>query len=281
MAKEFKNYRFIKSDLSWPDFVAYIGGACAVNPGGPCGMGVEITSHRRRFSDYSTTLRTNNQAEYAALVMALKKADEFGARKVMIFTDARVLCRRTKPSIARAHHPHLIALNREALELAAGFDRFVISWIPREQNKVADRLSKRGLDRALAASGGAVQRPADGTLRLRTGPLPANVAPVLLTTEERYLLHHTSGLKATGTVFRNPQVRCPVCKDDFPSPDAYVSHCRLVGGVRYVCNGSLRHPPPLPFSALSALRSYKNRIDVVDALGDSTLVRETAGASEH
>ncbi len=280
MAKEFKNYRFTKPDLSWPDFVAYISGACAVNPGGPCGMGVEITSHRRRFSDYSTRLRTNNQAEYAALVIALKKAHEFGARKVMIFTDARVLCRRTKPRIARAHHPNLIALNRQAVELAAGFDRFVISWIPREQNKVADRLSKRGLDRARAALGGAVQRPVDGAPRLRTGSRPANVAPVLLTTEERYLLHHTSGLKAAGG-FRNPQVRCPVCKDDFPSPDSYVSHCRLADGVRYVCNGNFRHPPPLPFSALSALRNYKNRTDVVDAQGDSTRVRETTGASEH
>jgi very-short-patch-repair endonuclease len=80
--------------------------------------------------------------------------------------------------------------------------------------------------------------------------------------------------------FANSDVRCAACKNNFVSTDAYLRHCRLADG-RYVCNGSLRHPPPLPFSALSALRSYKHRTDVMDAQGDWTRVRETTGASEH
>jgi ribonuclease HI len=151
MAREFENYRLVNPDLTKADFVAFIDGACAQNPGGPCGMGVEIRSHGRRFIGYSISLRTNNQAEYAALVMALRKAHQFNARRVVIFTDARLLCRRTKPQLAQAHHPNLIPLNRRARRLIERLESFLISWIPREENQTADRLSKKGLKRALAA----------------------------------------------------------------------------------------------------------------------------------
>jgi very-short-patch-repair endonuclease len=55
----------------------------------------------------------------------------------------------------------------------------------------------------------------------------------------------------------NPDVCCSVCKDMFPSVDMYVRHCRLVDGVRYVCNARLVHSSPLLASPRTGSPSTK------------------------
>ena len=90
---------------------------------------------------------TNNVAEYRGLIAGLQAAAEVGAADVEVSMDSKLvveqMCGRW-----RVKHPDLIPLQRQADELARGFERVTFSWIPREQNKHADRLANEAMDGA-------------------------------------------------------------------------------------------------------------------------------------
>jgi ribonuclease HI len=81
---------------------------------------------------------TNNQAEYLAIIAALKfvkaKDDE-----VIIYSDS-------KNTIAQLHHENAInndqlrSLAREAWEIIAKFSKIKLTWIPRKENLAGKML---------------------------------------------------------------------------------------------------------------------------------------------
>lgn len=89
---------------------------------------------------------TNNVAEYRGLLEALGLAQEREAERVEILADSELVVRQVNGQY-RVRHPDLMPLYAEAVRRISSFQRFQISHIPRERNKLADRLVNRALDR--------------------------------------------------------------------------------------------------------------------------------------
>lgn len=128
-------------------FRASIDGAARNNPG-PAGAGVYVEAEVDRpveelFEALGST--TNNVAEYRALLLALRRAEEIGAQDVQIRSDSKLLVEQLNGNF-RVKAEHLKALLAEAVQRAKRFRRFSIVHVGREQNKQADRLANLGAD---------------------------------------------------------------------------------------------------------------------------------------
>lgn len=132
-------------------YTIYTDGASLGNPG-PAGAGIAIYNQEDELiKEYAIPLgiMTNNQAEYSALVFALKKMKQLiGKEKVKasdieIRSDSELLVR-------QLNHKYKILdikvreLFFEAWNLLIDFDNIRFVSIPREQNTRADFLSKKG-----------------------------------------------------------------------------------------------------------------------------------------
>ncbi len=85
---------------------------------------------------------TNNQAEYQALLAALRKSRRLGAKHVTVCSDSQLLVRQFLGEY-KVRDAKLKPLHEEARRLARAFESFEIVHIPREQNRAADRLANR------------------------------------------------------------------------------------------------------------------------------------------
>ena len=139
---------------------ASIDGAARGNPG-PAGAGVLLTDVRgkpiRELAIYLGET-TNNVAEYAALLGALQAAARAGANAVEIQTDSELLARQMEGAY-RVKDPTLKVFHALATAMAGQFSRCSIRHVPREQNKLADRLANRAIEAALHARATAASRP--------------------------------------------------------------------------------------------------------------------------
>jgi ribonuclease HI len=131
-------------------FRAFVDGAARGNPG-PAGAGCYVSAEEElpaeeHFEALGHT--TNNVAEYKALLLALRRAEEREATEVSIASDSLLLVQQMLGRY-RVKAPHLQPLFAEALKRAKGFRRFAIAHVPREDNKKADRLANLGADASL------------------------------------------------------------------------------------------------------------------------------------
>lgn len=128
-------------------------GACNPNPG-PMGIGCSITdSHGNEVatSYAGKGAGTNNEAEYHALIEALRLAQQHGIRNLTLRGDSKIVTNQVN-GIYQCKKKELIDLRDQVAELAKGFDRIKFEWIPREKNKRADQLSKQGLSEVKPAN---------------------------------------------------------------------------------------------------------------------------------
>jgi ribonuclease HI len=128
-------------------FRAYIDGAARGNPG-PAGAGVWVEPQGGESAEElfeALGRATNNVAEYRALLMALRRAQELDAQDVQILSDSKLLVEQINGNY-RVKAEHLKPLVSEALRRAKGFRRFSIVHVRREQNRNADRLANLGAD---------------------------------------------------------------------------------------------------------------------------------------
>jgi len=128
-------------------FRAYIDGAARGNPG-PAGAGVYIEAvDGRPVEELFEALgrATNNVAEYRALLLALARAGEMRADTVEILSDSLLLVQQIN-GIFKVKAAHLVPLVSDAVRRAKGFRRFSIRHVPREKNRLADRLANLGAD---------------------------------------------------------------------------------------------------------------------------------------
>jgi ribonuclease HI len=134
------------------NFRASIDGAARGNPG-PAGAGVYIEPEEGRPAEElfePLGKATNNVAEYRALLLALRRAEELGAESVEILSDSLLLVQQVN-GIFKMRAAHLAPLLSEAVRRARSFRRFSIRHVRREQNKKADRLANLGSDASEAA----------------------------------------------------------------------------------------------------------------------------------
>ncbi len=127
----------------------YIDGAARGNPG-ESGIGILIKDEAgktREIEKYLGT-RTNNQAEYTALITALESSKEHRSKTIHIYTDSLLLANQMN-GLWKVKHPEIAILNKKAKELLKNFKHVTIRHIPREKNKEADRLANRAIDEYL------------------------------------------------------------------------------------------------------------------------------------
>jgi ribonuclease HI len=124
----------------------YIDGASSCNPG-HAGAGLvaydEFGNEVGRDSTYLGEM-TNNMAEYEALVKALTKALKSGVKNVSVYSDSLLVVNQ----VLGKYKIKNITLQKYAAEvknLICTFDHFAVQYIPREKNKLADKLAKEAI----------------------------------------------------------------------------------------------------------------------------------------
>ncbi len=127
--------------------VAYIDGGARGNPG-PAGCGVFIKDPQGE--TLLTTSRflgqaTNNEAEYSGLLIALEAAQKMEIENIEIRSDSKLLVEQMKGNY-KVKAKNLIPVVSKAQKLAQQFKNVVYTHVPREQNRVADRLANEAMD---------------------------------------------------------------------------------------------------------------------------------------
>ncbi|OPZ61929.1 MAG: bifunctional RNase H/acid phosphatase [Synergistetes bacterium ADurb.Bin520] len=100
--------------------------------------------------------RTNNEAEYEALIMLLEEVDRRGFCKGVVLGDSRLVISQMRGEW-KIREPRLRALAERARSLVHGDVRF--EWIPRKDNDHADDLVNEVLDREEERGRSASPRP--------------------------------------------------------------------------------------------------------------------------
>ena len=124
----------------------YADGACWGNPG-PAAIGAIIRDEQQRelvrISEYIGQ-GTNNQAEYRALIAALKAAIRFKPTGVTLCLDSELIVRQLAGSY-RVKSPLLLPLYTEAAGLLKRFANLSIVHVRRGENAEADALASAAL----------------------------------------------------------------------------------------------------------------------------------------
>jgi len=131
-------------------YAVYADGASRGNPG-PAAIGVVVFEpggqevHRvsRRLGR-----ATNNEAEYRAAIAGLEAALGLGASRVEMRLDSELVVRQLSGRY-RVRNPRLIPLYKRLLDLRGRFSAVTFRRVPREENRLADRLANRALDQSL------------------------------------------------------------------------------------------------------------------------------------
>ncbi|MET7392658.1 histidine phosphatase family protein [Dactylosporangium sp. NPDC005572] len=129
------------------------------NPG-PAGYGAVVRAETgevlaERLGALGVT--TNNVAEYTGLIEGLKAALELGADEVEVRMDSKLVVEQMSGRW-QIKHPGLRPLAAEASTLAGRFRAVRYGWIPREQNRDADRLANAAMDGAVPSAPAASPR---------------------------------------------------------------------------------------------------------------------------
>lgn len=126
----------------------YIDGASSCNPG-PAGAAFVVYDEQGnevvRQAAYLGEM-TNNMAEYEALVRALGKARESAVAKVFVYTDSLLVANQISGTY-KIKNRTLKKYAEEAQKIVSNLDHFAVKYIPRELNKVADKLAKEAIAR--------------------------------------------------------------------------------------------------------------------------------------
>ena len=123
-------------------------GGARGNPG-PAGIGAVIYNKDDKIlaqiSEY-LGVATNNQAEYKALIAALKKAKELGVEKVECYLDSELVVKQLNHEY-KVKNKDLAPLFLEIHNLVVSFKSINFFHIRREYNKEADRLANEAMDK--------------------------------------------------------------------------------------------------------------------------------------
>jgi ribonuclease HI len=123
-------------------------GGARGNPG-PGGIGVVIYDEdKKKMAEISEFLghSTNNQAEYKAVIVAMKKAKELGAEFLEFFLDSELVVKQLKREY-KVKNSDLAPLFLQIYNLEMSFKKISFHHIPREKNKEADALANMAMDR--------------------------------------------------------------------------------------------------------------------------------------
>jgi len=137
MAKE--TYRYLK---------IYFDGGSRGNPG-PSAVGAVIFDERdNKLEEMSAYIGeyTNNVAEYLALDKVLDLLEKYNCKKIMLFTDSKLLNNQIK-KLWKIKDGNILKIYLKVSGKLAKYDTVDLRLIPREQNTEADRLVNNALNK--------------------------------------------------------------------------------------------------------------------------------------
>lgn len=134
--------------------VVYTDGGSRNNPG-PAAIGIVIKDHSsllgtREYGEYIGK-KTNNQAEYEAVIFALKKVKQLAGKKkaketeVEVRTDSELIVNQLNGEY-KIKESELKLLFVDVWNLKMDFKKVDFAYVPRGKNKAADRIVNRVLD---------------------------------------------------------------------------------------------------------------------------------------
>jgi len=132
----------------------FFDGSSHGNPG-PSGIGIIVFDESGRILDKFSRFigfGTNNEAEYRALIEALRKAMQLGAEKVELYSDSELVVNQIK-GVYSIKDEKLKKLHLKCVELLKNFKEYEISYVPREFNAEADRLANEAIMKHLEDRG--------------------------------------------------------------------------------------------------------------------------------
>lgn len=128
--------------------IIFSDGGARGNPG-PAGIGAVLYGDNKKVvaevSEF-IGIATNNQAEYKALIAALKKAVALKVQEVSCYLDSELVVKQLKREY-KIKNKDLAPLFLEVYNLSIKFKNINYYHIPREQNAVADKLANQAMDR--------------------------------------------------------------------------------------------------------------------------------------
>ena len=133
--------------MSYEKLIIYTDGGARNNPG-PAGIGAVLYDENKKviaeISEYIGEA-TNNQAEYKALLAAIKKAKELGVEEVEFFLDSELVVKQLNREY-RVKDKDLAPLFLQIYNLTLSFKKITFKHIRREFNEEADRLVNLAID---------------------------------------------------------------------------------------------------------------------------------------
>ncbi|MBU3964274.1 ribonuclease HI family protein [Patescibacteria group bacterium] len=133
--------------------IIFTDGASRGNPG-PASIGVLIAdSHGVAQKEYSQTIgkATNNEAEYQAVIFALKKVKALVGKakiknaEILIKSDSELMVSQLSGKY-KIKEPNIQKLFIQAWNLKIDYKKVDFQLVPREQNSLADKLANHALD---------------------------------------------------------------------------------------------------------------------------------------
>ena len=122
-------------------------GAARGNPG-PAGAGAVLWDEQGRVLERLGKYlgrQTNNVAEYQALLLGVRRAQELGAEELEVVADSELMIRQLSGAY-QVRAPALRELHSEALSLLKAFRKVKLVHVPRAENAEADAMSNRAID---------------------------------------------------------------------------------------------------------------------------------------
>ncbi len=130
-------------------FKLFTDGGARGNPG-PAAIGAVIQDTKgnviAEISEYIGTA-TNNYAEYSALMKGLARARALGCSEIACFLDSELVVKQLNGQY-KVKNKDLAKLFIHIHNVRLKFKKITFSAIPREKNKLADKLVNQALDKA-------------------------------------------------------------------------------------------------------------------------------------
>lgn len=127
----------------------YTDGGSRNNPG-PAAVGVYIETLRKQYGHYIGQ-KTNNEAEYEAVIFGLKKIkqlvgkDKIKDTEIEIYLDSELVERQLN-HVYKIKEENIQKLFIEVWNMMLDFGKVTFNHVPREKNKIADKLVNEALD---------------------------------------------------------------------------------------------------------------------------------------
>jgi len=141
----------LSNDLDSEKYSLFTDGACEFdNEYKPinAGIGGVIKLKNQTIFSFSENVgvKTNNEAEYLALIKGVDLCLENNISKISIFADSELIVRQINGDY-KVKNERMAALHKKTHELLSKFNSWDINHVLRDKNTEADDLSKQGLSK--------------------------------------------------------------------------------------------------------------------------------------